>query len=142
MESTARVLVVDDEERFRKSMARILRSKGYVVDEVGDGMAALNTLATGGFDVVLLDLKMPEMSGEETFQEIRLQGFDVETICLTGHVSIDDATRLLRRGVFDYLVKPASVDEILGAVQRAMEKKQLRNDEIAIDQLFRNSAMR
>nr|WP_321258351.1 response regulator [uncultured Pseudodesulfovibrio sp.] len=141
METTARILVVDDEERFRKSMARILRSKGYAVDEASDGMDALNRLATGGFDVVLLDLKMPELSGEETYNEIRLQGFDVETICLTGHVSINDATKLLQRGVFDYLVKPASVEEILSTVQRAMEKKQLRNNEIEIAQLFKNSTM-
>jgi len=141
METNARILVVDDEERFRKSMARILKSKGYVVDEASDGMDALNRLATGGFDVVLLDLKMPELSGEDTYNEIRLQGFDVETICLTGHVSINDATKLLQRGVFDYLVKPASVEEILNTVQRAMEKKQLRNDEIEIDQLFKNPTM-
>ncbi|WP_319543269.1 response regulator [uncultured Pseudodesulfovibrio sp.] len=141
METIARILVVDDEERFRKSMVRILKSKGYVVDEACDGMDALNKLATGGFDVVLLDLKMPELSGEETYNEIRLQGFDVETICLTGHVSINEATQLLQRGVFDYLVKPASVEEIITAVQRAMDKKQLRNNEIEIDQLFKNPAV-
>ncbi len=141
MEIKARILVVDDEERFRKSLIRILGENGHEVEGAADGLEAINKLAVGEYDVVLLDMKMPGLSGEETYNEIRLQGFDVETICLTGHVSIDDAMQLLQRGAFDYLLKPASVPDILESVRRAMEKKLLRNGEMGMEQLLKSSAI-
>ncbi len=136
MKTAARILLVDDEDRFRKSMLRLLAEHGHVVDEAPDGPTAIKKLESGDFDVVLLDLKMPGMSGEETFREIRQRGFDVETICLTGHVSVPDATKLLQKGAFDYLLKPASVSEILECVSRAMECKLLRNHEIQVSHLL------
>jgi len=141
MTTKTRILVVDDEERFRESIARLLASEGHSVSTARDGMEALNTLSSNNFDVVLLDMKMPGLSGAETFNEIRLQGFDVETVCLTGHAAIDEATKLLQKGVFDYLLKPASVEEILQTVKRAMERKLLRHGEIDMAQLIDGSAV-
>ena len=138
----ARILVVDDEERFRKSVAQLLRKENYYVDEARDGHEAINMLVTKDYDVVLLDMKMPGMSGAETFSEIRLQGFDVETICLTGHTSIGDAMDLLQNGVFDYLLKPASMPEIIQTVQRATERKLLRHGQISMSELIDGSAVR
>ncbi|WFS61779.1 response regulator [Pseudodesulfovibrio thermohalotolerans] len=136
----AKILVVDDEERFRKSLCRLLRAEGYTVEPAENGHEALNKLATNQFDVVLLDMKMPGMSGAETFSEIQLQGFDVETVCLTGHTSITDAMKLLHNGVFDYLLKPASLPEIVETVQRAMERKLLRHGAIGMSELIGGSA--
>ena len=141
MNTKTRILVVDDEERFRESIARLLTAEGYLVSKARDGMDALNALACNDFDVVLLDMKMPGLSGAEVFNEIQLQGFDVETICLTGHAAIDEATKLLQKGVFDYLLKPASVPEIVQTVKRAMEKKLLRHGKIDISQLIDGSAV-
>lgn len=139
MNTTARILLVDDEDRFRQSMRRLLEASGHEVDEAPDGQTAINKLEDGPFDVVLLDMKMPGMSGEETFHRIRQRGFDVETICLTGHVSVQDATKLLQKGAFDYLLKPSSVDEIRECVSRALENKLLRNDEIDVSDLLGNA---
>ncbi len=123
MEIMAKILVVDDEERFRKTMTRILKENGFQVDEASDGLSALEKMAEGDFDVVLLDMKMPGLSGEETFQNIVQQGFDVETIFLTGHVSAQDAIKNIQHGAFSYLLKPASIPEILKTVRQAMERK-------------------
>jgi len=139
MSAKARILVVDDEDRFRQSLCRLLRAEGFTVDSAESGLDALNKLATNEFDVVLLDMKMPGLSGSETFNEIQLQGFDVETVCLTGHTSISDAMKLLHNGVFDYLLKPASMPEILETVQRAMERKLLRHGEIGVSELIDGS---
>jgi DNA-binding NtrC family response regulator len=139
MNASARILLVDDEERFRQSLRRILEAGGHTVVEASEGQAALDELGRAAFDVVLLDMKMPGLSGEETFHQIVQRGFDVETICLTGHVSVQDATRLLQRGAFDYLLKPASVEEILECVGRALESKLLRNDEIDVSHLIGRS---
>ena len=138
MSTSASILLVDDEERFRKSLRKILESGGHTVDEAPDGQSALDKLGQGAFDVVLLDMKMPGLSGEETFHQIMQHRFDVETVCLTGHVSVQDATRLLQKGAFDYLLKPASVEEILECVGRALESKMLRNDEIDVAHLIGN----
>ena len=136
MITKARILVVDDEDRFRQTLCRVLEKSGHTVDEAPDGMTAVRKLEGGGFDVVVLDLKMPGMSGEDTFRMIRQRNIDVEVICLTGHVSVPDATKLLQRGAFDYLLKPASVPEILECVNRAAESKRLRNEEIEVSHLL------
>ncbi|QGY40300.1 response regulator [Pseudodesulfovibrio cashew] len=134
-----KILVIDDEERFRTTLARLLRNEGCTVEEAADGLDAVNKLAAGSYDVVLLDMRMPGFSGREVFEEIRTQGFDVETICLTGHASIKGATQLLRDGVFDYLLKPASMEEIIQAIRRALERKRLRHGEIGVTQLIQES---
>jgi DNA-binding NtrC family response regulator len=136
METKARVLVVDDEERFRKTLIRLLRESGFQVDGAPDGLAALEKLGDGDFDVVLLDMKMPGLSGEETLQKILEQNHDVEIICLTGHVSAEDVIKNIRHGAFDYLLKPASIPEILKAVQQALKRKLLRNGQIGIHDLL------
>jgi len=132
----SRILVVDDERRFRETISRLLRKENFHVEAVADGREALNRLVTGEYDVVLLDMKMPGMSGAEVFNEIKIQGFDVETICLTGHTSLDEAMRLLQNGVFDYLLKPASLADIKQAVLRATERKLLRHGQISMGQLI------
>jgi DNA-binding NtrC family response regulator len=142
MTPKARILVVDDEDRFRQSLCRLLHAEGLTVDSAASGLDALNKLATNEFDVVLLDMKMEGMSGADTFNEIQLQGFDVETVCLTGHTSISDAMKLLHNGVFDYLLKPASLQEILDTVQRAMERKLLRHGQIGVSELIDGSGSR
>ena len=136
--SLVKVLVVDDEDRFRKTTVRMLNEKGLMADEAADGVAALEKLATGDFDVVLLDIKMPGLSGEETFQRIQENCFDVETVFLSGHVSLNRAIDLIQHGAFDYLLKPASFQDIVKKINQAYEQKMLRNDKIGIHDLLSN----
>jgi DNA-binding NtrC family response regulator len=137
----ARILVVDDEQRFRESISRVLESEGHIVSTASDGSDALRQLADKEFDVVLLDLKMPGMSGQDVYGEIQWRGYDVETICLTGNTAIEEATRLLQYGIFDYLLKPASVAEILHSVKCAVESKLLRRGELGINQILGGTAV-
>ena len=139
MNNKGRVLVVDDEDRLRETMTRILERGGYVADAAPDGLAALEKLASQEFDVVILDMKMPGLSGAETFQNILQRGFDVETICLTGHVSTEEAMDMIQQGMFDYLLKPAAPTDILKKVEQAIESKRLRNGEINLDEILRHS---
>ncbi|SDL57876.1 Response regulator receiver domain-containing protein [Maridesulfovibrio ferrireducens] len=133
-----KVLVVDDEERFRKTTVRMLKDKGLVVDDAADGAIALEKLAEGDFDVVLLDIKMPGLSGEETFHRIQQNSFDVETVFLSGHVSLNRAVDLIQHGAFDYILKPASFQDIFKKIQKAYDQKMLRNGKIDIHDLLSN----
>ncbi len=137
----ARILIVDDEDRFRQSVARLLGEDGCLADETSNGLDAISKLVASDFDVVLLDMNMPGLSGEETFREIQAHGFDVETIFLTGRASMNDAVRLLQQGAYDYLLKPVSMDAITRAVRRAMQKKLMRHGKIELAKMLKETAL-
>lgn len=121
-----RVLLVDDEKRFRTTLAKLLTVQGLSVSTVGSGMEALDELKKGGYDVVLLDVKMPGMDGMTTLAEIKKINRNVEVIMLTGHASVDVAVEIMRLGGYEYLLKPCPVEEILEKVEAAFERKTTR----------------
>lgn len=127
MSSKGRILIVDDEDRFRASIKRILEKYEYEVLAVADGMAAMHVLEKGGVDVVLLDNNLPSLSGEEIFMIIRKHGIDVEIILLTGFPMVENALRMMRNNVFDYLAKPISIERLLPVIERAVKNKRIRN---------------
>lgn len=130
MERQPRVLLVDDEERFRLTLAKILRAEGLEVREAASGAAALAELAAWPCDVILLDLRMPGLSGLETLKEIKRLTPLTEVIVLTGHASLDAAMEIIQLGGYDYLLKPCSVEEIQAKIESAFEKK-LEREKIA-----------
>jgi DNA-binding NtrC family response regulator len=105
-ERPIRVLVVDDDETFRFAMGRRLRGSGHHAECVGSGEAALARLAKQEFDVVLLDLRMPGLSGVDTLRRIRETGVSTEVVVLTGHPDYDDCVEAMKLGAFHYLRKP------------------------------------
>ncbi|EPR41585.1 response regulator receiver protein [Desulfovibrio sp. X2] len=111
-----RYLVVDDEDRFRQSLIRLLEAKGMRAEGASDGRAALRALEQKPYDVILLDVKMPGMDGVQALPRIRELAPQAEVIVLTGHASVDDAALLMERGASEYLVKPCGVNEILDTV--------------------------
>jgi DNA-binding NtrC family response regulator len=120
-----RVLVVDDEQRQRDILQMILESEGYATTAAGNGRQALQAARAGSFDVVLTDLKMPDLNGIELLGEIlRLQPVPL-VILMTAHGSIDSAVDAMRKGAFDYLTKPLEKDELLMVLRRAMERAHL-----------------
>lgn len=126
----ARVLLVDDEERFRTTMGKLLRKRGFAVEEAGSGHEALVRIQQGDVDVVILDVKMPGMDGIETLREIKKAFPLVEVIMLTGHATVETAIEGMRLGAFDYLMKPCDIDELVAKVQEAKEKKARHEDKI------------
>jgi two-component system response regulator PilR (NtrC family) len=120
-----RVLVVDDERRQRDILQMILEAEGYETTAAGNGRQALQAAEGAGFDVVLTDLKMPDLNGIELLSEIlKLQPTPL-VVLMTAHGTIDSAVDAMRKGAFDYLTKPLEKDELLLVLRRAMERAHL-----------------
>ncbi len=124
------VLLVDDEGEFLEVLVKRLKKRNVNATGVLSGEAALRTLRETTVDVVVLDVKMPEMDGIETLREIKKNHPLVEVIMLTGHANMDVAIEGLEAGAFDYLMKPMDIDELLFKVQDAHQKKALQEEKI------------
>jgi DNA-binding NtrC family response regulator len=120
------LLLVDDDAAFRQVMAGELGRVGYKVDTVGTGEEAIQRVAATEPEVVLLDLRLPGMGGLETLKAIQAATPTTEVIMLTGHGSIDSAIESIRIGACDYVVKPCPLDELQIRIQRAIERRSLR----------------
>jgi len=119
----AKVLLVDDEVVFTTNVSKILSNRGYRVTAVNSGNDAIRVLEESNFDIVILDLKMPGLSGIETLKEIKKLGLFTETLILTGHGSIDTALEAIKLGAYDYLTKPCEIDDLLTKIEDAWKKK-------------------
>jgi DNA-binding NtrC family response regulator len=126
VKNTASILLVDDDSAFRHVMSGELRRLGHEVVTAGSGEEAVGRVESWEPEVVLLDLRLPGMDGVETLKAIRAHNPSIEVIMLTGHGSIDSAIESIRDGAFDYVTKPCPLDEIQIRVQRAIERRALR----------------
>jgi two-component system phosphate regulon sensor histidine kinase PhoR len=120
-----KILFVDDEARFRDTCCRLLTGRGYDVTPAENGQEALEILANASLDIILLDLKMPVMGGEEALEIIVKKYPDMPVIIITGHGSMEIAVACMKKGAYDFIVKPFEVDQILLAIERAENKKKL-----------------
>ncbi len=121
-----KVLVVDDEAALRRSVARILMSRGFDVDTAEDGLAALDLLKARAVDVILLDLMMPKMGGMEVLAKVRKDFPDVAVIMMTAFGDIDTAVAAVRAGAYDFLAKPfPSADAMVHVLEKAAEHRRL-----------------
>ena len=123
MAEKIRVLIVDDEERFRETTAAILERRGFEVKAVGSGLEAIEEIRRDGIDVVVLDLAMPGMDGNETLCEIKNVKPELAVLMLTGHGTPESALEGLREGVFDYLTKPCAVELLAQKIREALALK-------------------
>jgi DNA-binding NtrC family response regulator len=119
----SKILLVDDEVVFTTNMGKLLTNRGYKVTAANSGDAAIQALEKESFDVVVLDLKMPGMDGLTTLKEIKKLGLFTETLILTGHGSIDTALEAIKLGAYDYLTKPCEIDDLVGKLEGAWQKK-------------------
>ena len=117
------ILIVDDEEVVRLSHARVLSNSWCRVKTAGNGPEALRALERESFDVVLLDLRMPEMSGLEVLRLIKERWPESEVVIITGYASIDTAKEAVRLGAYDYLAKPLDPDQVITATHGAVRQK-------------------
>ncbi|MDE2484496.1 MAG: sigma-54-dependent Fis family transcriptional regulator [candidate division NC10 bacterium] len=127
-----RALIVDDERPIRLLMEKELPRAGYMVTCADSGEAALEQLRTREFDVILLDLKMPGIGGMEALRRIRDSGASAEVVILTGHPDVDSAIHAMKLGAYDYLTKPFKLSELEEVLQRAAERKRLREENTAL----------
>ena len=119
------VLIVDDEVEFLEILVKRLRKRKLAVNGVTSGEAALEQLKQSPVDVVVLDVKMPGMSGLDTLREIKKTYNLIEVIMLTGHASMEVAIEGMDVGAFDYLMKPIEIDELVYKIQDACKRKRL-----------------
>ena len=118
-----RILLVDDEDRFRTSLAKRLRARGWDVVDVDNGEEAVRRVRMDQeIDIAILDLRMPEMDGIQTLQEMRAFNPAIQAIMLTGHGSLDSAKDAGRLEAFKYLQKPCDVEELVGVLEEAKEQ--------------------
>ena len=121
MDDSLRVLLVDDEESYLHTAAKVFRRKGFEVELCSAGRDAVGLLRDRRCQVVVLDLKMPGMTGQDVLRDIKGQLPEVQVIILTGHASSDDAAACLTGGAFDFLIKPVEMDHLMDRVRTAYE---------------------
>jgi signal transduction histidine kinase len=133
----AKVLVVDDEQSVATTIKAILELDGSEVTAVTSGKEALDQLREHEFDVVLTDLRLDDLDGVEILRETQRLWPDTVSIMLTGYASLESAVAALRSGAYDYLIKPSDVDELRATMGRALERRQLRQRLVELEQLDR-----
>ncbi|MEK6582534.1 MAG: sigma-54 dependent transcriptional regulator, partial [Nitrospirota bacterium] len=120
-----RILVIDDEDIVRISCQRALEPEGYDVTAVKSGADGLRLLENEAFDLVLTDLKMPDMDGIEVLRRVREGWPDTEVILITGYGTVATAVNAMKLGAFDYIEKPFRPNELIILVSRSLERKRL-----------------
>lgn len=118
----ARILFVDDDEALREVVRGQLEGAGYECAEARDGDDAMAKLGTEKYDVVLLDINMPNKSGIDVLRFLQDKSLKCRVIMLTGRVGFSIATESLKLGADEYITKPFSLDYLLGAIQRVLAK--------------------
>jgi DNA-binding response OmpR family regulator len=118
-----RILVVDDELDFLETIVKRLERRGYKASGTASGREALNYLENNEVDVVVLDVRMPGMDGIQVLGEIVTKWPLTQVILLTGHGSLEAGMRGLELGAYDYVLKPAKLDDLTKKIQQAYERK-------------------
>ncbi len=125
MGETARILVVDDELGIREGCRRALTPQGFAVDVARDAAEGLNKVKGGGFDLVLLDVMMPGISGLDLLSMIREHDPDIVCIIITGYATVPMAVNAIKQGAYDFLTKPFTADDLLLGVNQGLERRRL-----------------
>lgn len=131
-EDAPRVLVVDDEKVIREILADFLSMEGFFVRTAEDGSAALVELSRHHYDLVLSDLKMPNMGGLELLQAIAKHTPNVVTVIMTGFGTVETAIDAMKKGAYDYILKPFKVEEVVHTIRRGLEKQKLTAENLRL----------
>jgi DNA-binding NtrC family response regulator len=128
----ANILFVDDETAFLGAMKKRLEKREFIVNTAVSGMEALDFLEDeySAVEVVILDVKMPGMDGIEVLSAIKRKFPMIEVIMLTGHATVSSAIEGMKRGAFDYLMKPADIDHFTRKIMEAAEKRRQQEQKI------------
>jgi len=121
----AKILVVDDHESMRESLINSIEREGFIVKGVESGEKAIESISLEHFDLVITDLKMPDISGLEVIRKVKKISPSTEIILITAYGSISTAVEAIKCGAYDYITKPFESEEILLNIERALEKKML-----------------
>lgn len=125
---TIRTLIVEDEDLIRWSLRQKFETRGYRVDEATDGAAALEAIDGDRYDLIMLDYRLPDMSGLDILRKLRERDVDAVVILMTAYSTIESAVEAIKLGAFDYVPKPFQMDALLLTVDKALETTRLRRE--------------
>lgn len=125
MKRDIKILVVDDEEIVRESLVEWLKEDGYYAEAAADGFEALEKLKEKSWDIALVDLKMPKMDGIELLEKIKEQSPDTQVIIFTAYATVHTAVQAIKKGAYDYLVKPLDPEEVSLLIERLIRSQEL-----------------
>ena len=123
-----RILILEDEKLIRWAMRSRLAEEGYGVDEAESGKDALGLLREHDHDLLLLDYRLPDTTGLEVLERVRIEAPDLAVVMMTAYGTVENAVQAMKLGAFDYLTKPVNLDELVLIVQRALETTRLRRE--------------
>lgn len=118
--SRPKILVLDDEEIVRVSCKKCLTPEGYDVDVAANGVEGLAMIENNRYDVILTDLKMPDMDGMEFLAKVKERHPDTKVIMITGYSTVEHAVKAMRMGAYNYIEKPFTPDALIDAVKEAL----------------------
>lgn len=124
---TGSILVVDDEENARIGLSKILSKEGYRVEVASDGKEAIDRLKKLQFDLVITDMRMPQMDGFEVLREIKKMDTDIGVIMITAFGEVDSYFEAMNLGAFEYINKPVKVDELKKVISKVLEERTARH---------------
>ena len=126
--SIEHVLVVDDEENIRHMLTLLLKREGYKVDTAADGLDAYQKIITGEYDIVLCDVRMPNLTGIELLERIREEAINTTVVVMSAYGNVDTAIEAMKEGAYDYLSKPFKRDEVLLTLKKVEERERLTRE--------------
>ncbi|MGD0168358.1 MAG: sigma-54 dependent transcriptional regulator [Smithella sp.] len=138
--TSRKILIIDDEESIRDGCHQILTRKGYHVESTGEPLRGLEIALRDAYDLILLDIKMPKMSGLDILKKLKEENnVSAKVIIITGYGTISMAVEAMRQGAFNFITKPYSADELKDAVSNALHADELYNDEKYLSVLIGSS---
>lgn len=123
MSESARILVVDDEESIRKTMAAILQKNGYAVDTAQNGREAIEKSNASFYNLALIDIRLPDMEGTQLLTDMKETTPKMVKIIVTGYPSLQNAIAAVNNGADSYLLKPVNIDSLLATIQRHLKEQ-------------------
>ena len=128
------ILIADDEKNIRAGLKQALESEGYNIYLAADGAEALSLVQKHKIDIVITDLKMPEMSGEELLKKLNSDYKGIYVIVITGHGTVENAVQAMRDGAYDFITKPLNLDHLFLIIKRALSNRQLQMQHKALQE--------
>lgn len=134
-----KILIVEDDKHTLSGLIEILCDEGYDAVGKANSSEALTLLQSEAFDIMLTDLRLPEISGMELFEKSREYAPDMKTILMTAYSSVKEAVEAMKKGVYEYLTKPLNLEELFVIIQKAVEEKQIRAENIELKKKLKSS---
>lgn len=132
MPRTPKILLIDDEPLMRISISDALKEEGYIVHETESGKEGINSSKETSYDIVITDLRLPDIGGVEVLKSCKRNSPDTQVILITAYGSVDTAVEAMKYGAYDYITKPFSMDELLLMVKRLIRFKDLEEENMML----------